>query len=398
MIPQIDDELGISTYSTKFKGCGGKIRENAEDFVVSEILSKKTLDTISQNSGYAVYKLKKHNLDTNHALDEIFRKHRVKLKALGLKDSFAFTEQFVCSINKSKSISNLSEKKYSLEKIGFVKKPLSKKDMIGNNFKIKITDASSDFSNFDEYEKILNYFGYQRFGSKRPITHLIGKEIIKKNYEKAIQILLSFTSKYDSQENTKIRKQLSDKSNFSKIVKDIPSKMDLEKIAVNEMIKHNDPIKALRALPINIRRFFVQAYQSFIFNKTLSLAFNEGENLFSPQQGDVCFDKNGILGKFSDDATQRLAIPIVGYGYYKKTRFDNYISKILKIEDVQPKDFFLKEMQELSNEGGFRNSSINCQDFSISGAIAEFTLSRGSYATMVMREIMKPSDPIVAGF
>ena len=78
MIPQIDDELGISTYSTKFKGCGGKIREKAEDFVVSEILSKKTLDTISQNSGYTVYKLKKHNLDTSHALDEIFQKHRLK--------------------------------------------------------------------------------------------------------------------------------------------------------------------------------------------------------------------------------------------------------------------------------------------------------------------------------
>lgn len=398
MIPQIDNELGISVYSTKFKGCGGKIREKAEAFVVSEILSKKTRDTISQNSGYAVYKLKKHNLDTNHALDEIFRKHRVKLKALGLKDSFAFTEQFVCSINKSKSLSNLSEKKYSLENIGFVKKPLSKKDMIGNNFKITVANASSDFSNFDEFDKILNYFGYQRFGSKRAMTHLIGNEIIKKNYEKAIQILLSFTSKYDSEENTKIRKQLADKSNFSKIVKVIPSKMDLEKIAVNEMIKHNDPIKALRALPISIRRFFVQAYQSFIFNKTLSLAFDEGENLFSPQHGDVCFDKNGILGKFSDDVTQRLAIPLVGYGYYKKTRFDNYISKILRIEDVQPKDFFLKEMQELSNEGGFRNSSINCQDFSISEDTVEFTLSRGSYATIVMREIMKPSDPIIAGF
>ena len=398
MIPHIDAEIGISTFSTKFKGCGGIIREKAEDFVVSEILSKKTLDTISQNSGYTVYKLKKHNLDTSHALNEIFRKYRLKLKALGLKDSFAFTEQFVCSLNKSKSLSHLSEKKYSLEKIGFVKKPLSKKNMIGNNFKIKITDASSDFSKFDEYEKILNYFGYQRFGSKRPITHLIGKEIIKKNYEKAIQILLSFTSKYDSEENTMIRKQLSDKSNFSKLVKDIPSKMDLEKIVVNEMIKHNDAIKALRALPIFIRRFFIQAYQSLIFNKTLSLAFNEGENLFSPQKQDVCFDKNGILGKFSDDLDQRLTIPLVGYGYYKKTRFHNYISKILKAEDVQPKDFFLKEMQESSNEGGFRNSSIKCQEFSISGNIVEFTLSRGSYATMVMREIMKPSDPIIAGF
>jgi len=101
VIPHIDAEIGISTFSTKFKGCGGIIREKAEDFVVSEILSKKTLDAISQNSGYTVYKLKKHNLDTSHALNEIFRKYRLKLKALGLKDAFAFTEQFVCSLELS---------------------------------------------------------------------------------------------------------------------------------------------------------------------------------------------------------------------------------------------------------------------------------------------------------
>ena len=69
-----------------------------------------------------------------------------------------------------------------------------------------------------------------------------------------------------------------------------------------------------------------------------------GGSYDNPKNGDVCYDKNGILGKFSDDMEQRLTIPLVGYGYYKKTRFDKYISKILKAEDVQPKDFFLKEM------------------------------------------------------
>ncbi len=83
---------------------------------------------------------------------------------------------------------------------------------------------------------------------------------------------------------------------------------------------------------------------------------------------------------------------------FKKTRFDYQISKILKTEQVQAKDFFLKEMQELSNEGGFRNSSINCQDFLISGKVVNFTLSRGSYATILLREIMKPKDPFIAGF
>ena len=47
----------------------------------------------------------------------------------------AITEQFVCSGNKGKTIENFSTDKYTLKKIGFVKKPLSKKDMISNHFK-----------------------------------------------------------------------------------------------------------------------------------------------------------------------------------------------------------------------------------------------------------------------
>ena len=227
---------------------------------------------------------------------------------------------------------------------------------------------------------------------------MIGKAIIQKDYEKAIHFLLSYTSKYDSAENSKLREQLSDKSNFSKLLPEIPFQMDLERAVVHQMIQEDNPKNALRAIPLNIRRFFVQAYQSFLFNKTLSAAFIDGEELFLPQQGDVCYDKTGTLGKFSNDPTQRLSIPFIGYAYYKKTRFNYQISKILEIEEVSPKDFFLKEMQELSNEGGFRNSSIKCEDIKANQNMITFTLSRGSYATIVLREIMKPEDPILAGF
>jgi tRNA pseudouridine13 synthase len=30
--------------------------------------------------------------------------------------------------------------------------------------------------------------------------------------------------------------------------------------------------------------------------------------------------------------------------------------------------------------------------------MVEFSLSRGSFATILLREIMKPSDPMLAGF
>jgi len=398
VIPNIDFEIGISVYSTNFKGCGGKIRTQVEDFQVSEILSKKAMASISQDGNYAVYKLKKQGIDTNHSLSNIFKKHYLRLKSLGLKDASAITEQYVYSEKKIKSFDSISEKKYSIKRIGFVKKPFSKKDMIGNQFKIRIVDATNEIEKFNEYKKILNFYGYQRFGSKRPVTHLIGKALIQKDYEKAIHFLLTYSSKYDSAENSKIREKLSDRSNFSKLLPEIPFQMDLERTVVNEMIQGENPKNALRAIPLNIRRFFVQAYQSFLFNKTLSAAFTDGEELFFPQQGDVCYDKNGNLGKFSNDPDQRLSIPFIGYAYYKKTRFNYQISKILESEEVSPKDFFLKQMQELSNEGGFRNSSIKCEDIKANQNMITFTLSRGSFATIVLREIMKPEDPILAGF
>jgi len=297
VIPKIDSDIGISIYSTSSDGCGGKIRQNAEDFLVSEILSDKTMSLIKQNDGYVVYKLKKQNIDTNHALKDVFHKTGIRLKSLGLKDASAITEQYVCSMKKSKIIQNFSTKKFSIDKVGFVKKPLTKKDMIGNHFTIKISEPTSDPSKFNDYDKILNFHGYQRFGSSRPMTHLVGKSILQRDFPEAVRLLLSFTSEHDSR-NTDLRKRLADESNFKELVSEIPPQMDLEKIVVSEMINHNDHLKAIRALPISIRRFFVQSYQSFIFNRTLCLAFENDEELFTPQEGDVCFDKNGILGKF----------------------------------------------------------------------------------------------------
>ena len=114
MIPQIDSQLGITVYSTKFQGIGGKIRVEAEDFEVNEVLSEKSLRSIGKQDGYAVYKLKKKKIDTNHALADVFRKKGIRLKSLGLKDSYAVTEQFVCSDNKGRVIENYASEKYSL--------------------------------------------------------------------------------------------------------------------------------------------------------------------------------------------------------------------------------------------------------------------------------------------
>ena len=55
-------------------------------------------------------------------------------------------------------------------------------------------------------------------------------------------------------------------------------------------------------------------------------------------------------------------------------------------------------MQEISSEGGFRNSSIKCEDYMVEDDTVSFSLSRGSFATIILREIIKPENQLAAGF
>ncbi|ABK77148.1 tRNA pseudouridine synthase D [Cenarchaeum symbiosum A] len=387
--PAIDAKVGISGYSTIFPGTGGRIRERHEDFEVSEVLTDAALNKIG-SGGYAVYILKKRGMDTSHALRRA-AKAGLRLKALGLKDAAAVTEQYVCSMRKGPAKA-WSSGTISLSHAGYVERPLSGKDMAGNRFSIRITGTHGDASEFDGYNSIPNHYGYQRFGSARPVSHLIGRAIVKGDFDWAVDLLLSHPSEYDSTEKAELRRSLGDREKLAGKMGDIPPGMDLERTAAAELVRHGDARRALAALPSSMAGFFVQAYQSYIFNKTLS-----GTDELQPAEGDVCYTK-GLLGRYSDGTGQYLAIPTVGYAYFRKTRFDGPVSGILKEEGVRPADFGVKELPKAAAEGGFRQAVIGCSDARSGPDRAEFTLSRGSYATMVMREIIKPSDPIASGF
>jgi len=398
MIPEIDKKIGISVYTTKFLPSQGKIKQNENSFFVREVLAEKALSSFDSVDGHAVYLLKKSGIDTNHALIDLEKRYGIRLKSLGLKDANAKTEQYVYTHKKLNSLEKIDGKNYSAKRIGFVKKPISKKDMLGNFFEIEISNTTKSLSSLTDDENFLNFFGYQRFGSKRPITHLVGKSIVKGDYTLALDYLLNFSSKYDSEKNNKIRNLISNRKSNSEIIELLPYSMDIERNLLKQLSIDRDPKNAIRSIPLSLRRFYVQAYQSFLFNKTLSMAYEYEEELFFPTENDVCFDKNFVLGKFQNDPEQKLAIPLVGHSYYKKSRFDFYIKKILEEESLTPRDFFINDFQEISLDGGFRNASINLQNFSIAENLVKFQLSRGSYATIVLREILKPENPLNCGF
>jgi len=66
--------------------------------------------------------------------------------------------------------------------------------------------------------------------------------------------------------------------------------MDIEKKLAEEIIKGKESISVLRSIPINIRRLFVQAFQAFVFNKTLSYAIGNDLPIANCEKDDICFE------------------------------------------------------------------------------------------------------------
>lgn len=379
-------------------------------------MNNQYLENLSKNSTpthkFPVFILKKHNIDSNHAIIEIRNQLNLELRVIGLKDAKASTMQFATTIQKARNLPTRT-KTYHTEicLIGYGNTLLSKSDLWGNQFTVVIAEAThTNLNDFvPEIDHIANFYGLQRFGSERMVTHSVGREILKGNFRRASELLLTETTRYDTAYSREIREQLSDSSNYNKLLGQLPKGMDIEREIVRSLLYKRDYIRALRAIPIGIRRLYVQAYQAYIFNLCVSESLSCGEDITKCMDGDLCFEIEGndVLGKvrklnpsIDTSSTVLPALRLVGYSFQPgKGRFESTSQKILKEEGLTSRDFYIRDMQELSAKGGFRQSVLWCKEFNHSGALqVSFKLPKGSYATTLLREIIKPDSPIEAGF
>ena len=106
----------------------------------------------------------------------------------------------------------------------------------------------------------------------------------------------------------------------------------------------------------------------------------------------------------------RVAFPIVGVKQKLSQGVMGEIEKqVLEQEEINLENSQVNELSRVGCRGGLRTAITLVKDFKVknvsanekeSGCQAElsFMLLRGSYATVLLREIMKPSDPLEAGF
>jgi tRNA pseudouridine13 synthase len=313
--------------------------------------------------------------------------------------------------------------------------------MLGNTFRITIRDLNHSKSaikkrvakiveEIEEIGGVPNFFGHQRFGTVRPITHLVGKALVKGNFRKAAMLFLARPSPYEHPESRRARKQLRATHDFGQALKNFPKQLHYERSMLQHLVKEPDDfIGAFRRLPIKLRELFPQAYQAYLFNKFLSKRIENGFSLNQVEAGDyaVSVERSGLpkpmMHQLANSGTlaeinhaikagkMRLAIPLVGFKQHPSLGVQGGIEKqVLEEEDVSMENFKIRDAPEISARGELRTAITPLNDFSIDNISNDsanspkrkvelgFMLYRGSYATVVLREIMKPRNPMKTGF
>jgi tRNA pseudouridine13 synthase len=433
-VPEIEKKIGISLYSTNTEGTGGWLRQEVEDFTVREITNREE----GKEGKYLILELRKRDWDTHHltrTLAKVLQISQKRIGVAGTKDKRAFTTQKISIFDIDASeVENIHLKDIELKVLGRSRKSVELGDLWGNDFALTIRNIASSP---EETKKLLdkttneilaqngvpNFFGIQRFGSIRPVTHLVGKAIVEGDFEKAALLYIAEPFPDEPDETKDARQFVKETHDFKEGLKTYPLRLGHERAMMNHLIANpNDFAGTFLVLPKNLYKMFVHGYQSYIYNIILCRRIEKGLPLNQAVEGDiVCFKNNAGLPDSSKTekvtaetvaAVNRLikrkrafiTAPLPGYN----TEFASGVpweieQEVLQELGVPLEGFNIEIIPEMSSKGTRREVLLQAEPkFEVaddelnpgkSKVVLEFMLPKGSYATTVLREYMKV-DPL----
>lgn len=406
-VTAIDD---LAYLTAEEPGIGGRIKRRPEDFFVDELpLFEPT------GSGDHLYlkveKNRRLTTDCVRFLAEHFNVPPASIGYAGLKDKHAVTRQWFSIEHADEDHAFQFENSHvRIVDIARNDRKLQRGNLRGNRFHIKVRDV--DPAAVLRAQRILrrlteqgapNFIGHQRFGYRYD-NHLQGMHLLLGHWQDFLDQLLGKPLDSEPPVNRRAR-QAYERGDYTTALETWPTVHRFERQALGPLSRGAPPEDAVNGIDRSHRQLLVSAFQSAIFNELLNQRLKRG-GLGSLELGDICF-KHETRGKFEvydpdreQPRADQLEISPTGPMWGPNMmRAGAHVAdrerQALHATGVTEDDLASAAFPPHGSRRPFR-MPITDPDIA-SGAddhgpyiTVSFSLPRGSFATIVMRELMKP--------
>lgn len=424
-----EKNVGIETFFTSSAGSGGKLRSSPNKFIVEEI---SNYPEEKKNGRFVIAEVTATNWETNILIRELSKRLHVSRKRIGFagtKDKRAKTTQLMSFYNvKTENVSEIKLKDVEIKNVYGADRPVKVGNLFGNKFEIVVRGIEPNLNEIKRTTSKItnaggfpNFYGIQRFGIIRPITHIVGKNIVKDDFEKAVMTYIANPIKGEDEESYNLRKNLEKTKDFSEALKSYPRHLNFEKAILNKLVNAPDDfVTALKELPNNLLTMFIYAYQSYLFNKILSERIRKdipinnaivGDIILPIRKGIICNEeisvKESNIEKINKQISKgRAVVSAVLFGSnsnFSSGKMGEIEQNMIEKENIDPRDFIIPEIPFISSTGSRRAiiAPVRNLDFELisdetngknHALKLNFELRKGCYATSLLREFMKTDD------
>lgn len=427
--PTEEAALGLAFYLTGTPGTGGRIKEEPEDFVVVERTKWPREDPAGP---YLALEVRARNWETNRLAARLGRSlflSRTRVTFAGTKDKRAVTTQGFTVRLDGEPTRDIRLPEVEVFRSFRATRALGLGDLENNAFEIAITGvdgtaetaaalAGDALKQAAAQGGFPNYFGTQRFGSLRPVTHRVGAALIAGDYAGAVREYVGTPSPFESADARAFRRAFLEGADDPKaLLPRVPPRLSFERQMLEALVgAPDDPMAAVLRLPRNLVLMFIHAHQSELFNRMLSERLRRGLPLARPLIGDLVVPLEARGSAIEDQpaavteanlakVTRQIAqgrAAVTGLVPGAEAAFaggemGEVERHVLDQAGRRANDFVLPDMPRFTTKGVRRPihmtaAGARVEPASLRGRPAvrlAFDLPRGCYATVVLREVIK---------
>lgn len=419
--------IGLEVYFTDTPGIGGRLKRSPEDFVVEEI---SAYPPRVEGGPITIAKVTAQNWEMNRLVRQLSKSlgvGRDRIGFAGTKDKRAITSQLMSFPAPVDKVLGLKVHQVSVTDAYPAKKGLTIGDLVGNAFTIRVTGTvltgdelrSSIQGTTAQLEALggfPNFFGVQRFGAVRPVTHEVGKWIVKGDLERAVMTYVGNPVAQESDETRVAREKLEETRDFEQAIGYFPKILTFERTVIGYLARNpGDYTGAIQVLPPNLQMMFVHAYQSFLFNRMLSERIRRGTPINEAIVGDIVLpaDRLGLPDHDHGVPVTAENIDLVqkkvraGRAFVSGVLFgtESTLSegemgeierKVIADEGLKAEDFMVPQLHQCCSKGSRRELLGAVKELKVvpddDSAVFSFTLNKGCYATSFLREYLKKGE------